>query len=95
MAGLAGQSTGGEPPTKTARFCVPSEKEIEELIDNKDSSRSKDVIRYAEGVFTSFCQELGTTVTDAENSLDDSVRCCEVSMRALDSITLSCIRENQ
>ena len=91
MAGL----DGSEPPTKTARFCVPSEKEIEELIVNKDSSRTKNVIRCAEAVFTSFCQEADTTVTDVQNSPCELSSLLRLSMQELDRVMLSCIRRNQ
>ena len=53
---------------KKARFSILSEQELQQLVESKDSQNTKQVIKYATNIFTSFCEAVGTTLADVEKN---------------------------
>ena len=48
------------------RFATLAERELKEILDDKDSKKTKDVVKYALRIFDSYCAEKGINVIKIE-----------------------------
>ena len=53
------------PPGKIGRFSFSSEEDLNTLAENKDALKTRDAIKFARSVFTSFCDILKKIGTEA------------------------------